>query len=71
MEASGRNKLPGTVTEVRIEGLIAQIRLRAGDNHITALISAEAAKEMGIKVGDQAVALVKATSVMIIKPETP
>ena len=71
MEASGRNKLPGTVTEVRIEGLIAQISLRTGDNHITALISAEAAKEMGIKVGDQAVALVKATSVMIIKPETP
>ena len=71
MEASGRNKLPGTVTEVRIECLIDQISLRAGDNHITALISAEAAKEMGIKVGDQAVALVKATSVMIIKPETP
>jgi len=69
MEASGRNKLPGTVTEVRIEGLIAQISLRAGDNHITALISTEAAHEMDIKVGDQAVALIKATSVMIIKPE--
>jgi molybdopterin-binding protein len=67
MKISGRNRLPGVVTEVSIDGLLAQIGLRVGDNHIVALISAEAAKELGLKVGDKATALVKATSVMVVK----
>ena len=67
MKISGRNRLPGVVTEVTIDGLLAQIGLRVGDNHIVALISAEAARELGLKVGDKATALVKATSVMVVK----
>ena len=67
MKTSARNRLPGTVTEVRIEGLMAQIGLKVGDNHIVALISAEAARELDLKVGDKAAALVKATSVMVVK----
>ena len=67
MKISGRNRLPGTVTEVTIDGLMAQVGLRVGDNHLMALISAEAARELDLKVGDQATALVKATSVMVVK----
>ena len=67
MNISGRNRLPGIVTEVVIDGLLAQIGLRVGDNHIVALISAEAARELKLKVGDRATALVKATSVMVVK----
>ncbi len=67
MKTSARNRLPGTVTEVRIDGLMAQIGLQVGDNHIVALISAEAAHELDLKVGDRAAALIKATSVMVIK----
>ena len=67
MNISGRNRLPGIVTEVVIDGLLAQIGLRVGDNHIVALISAEAARELKLKVGDGATALVKATSVMVVK----
>ena len=67
MRVSGRNRLPGVVTDVTIDGLVAQIGLRVGDNHIVALISAEAARELDLKVGDAAAALVKATSVMIVK----
>ena len=67
MKTSARNRLPGTVTEVRIEGLMAQIGLKVGDNHVVALISAEAARELDLKVGDRAAALVKATSVMVVK----
>lgn len=67
MKVSGRNRLPGIVTDVTIDGLMAQVGLRVGDNHIVALISAEAARELGLKVGDQATALVKATSVMLVK----
>ena len=69
MKASTRNRLPGTVTEVRIEGLMAQIGLKVGDNHVVALISAEAARELELKVGDRAAALIKATSVMVVKEE--
>ena len=67
MKASARNRLPGIVTEVRIEGLMAQVGMKVGDNHIVALISAEAARELDLKVGDRAVAMVKATSVMVMK----
>ena len=67
MKASTRNRLPGTITDLRIDGLMAQVGLKVGDNHIVALISAEAARELELKVGDQAAAMVKATSVMIVK----
>lgn len=67
MKVSGRNRLPGIVTEVQIDGLLAQIGLRVGDNHIVALISAEAARELDLKIGDEATALVKATSVMVVR----
>ena len=67
MKVSGRNRLPGVVTEVQIDGLLAQIGLRVGDNHIVALISAEAARELDLKIGDEATALVKATSVMVVR----
>jgi len=67
MKSSARNRLPGIITEVRIEGLVAQIGLKVGDNHVVALITAEAARDLNLKVGDRAVALVKATSVMVVK----
>lgn len=67
MKTSARNRLPGIVTEVRIEGLMAQIGLKVGDNHVVALISAEAARELNLKAGDRAAAVIKATSVMVVK----
>jgi len=67
MQSSARNRLPGVVTSVSIEGLLAQIDIKVGDNHIVALITAEAARELGLKEGDRASAMVKATSVMVVK----
>ena len=67
MQSSARNRLPGVVTRVSIEGLLAQIDIKVDDNHIVALISAEAARELGLKEGDRASAMVKATSVMVVK----
>ena len=66
MKMSARNRLPGIVTEVKIEGLLAQVELKVGDNHVVALISAEACRELELKVGDPATAMVKATSVIIV-----
>ena len=62
---SGRNQLVGKVMSLRIEGLLAQIVLRIGQQQITAVITSDAAREMGLKKGDDAAALVKATDVMI------
>ena len=62
---SGRNQLMGKVVSVRVEGLLAQVVLKVGDQQITAIITADAAREMALKRGDDAAALMKATEVMI------
>ena len=64
---SGRNRLQGIVDEVRKEGLVAQVRLRIGDQWLTAVITRDALDELGLKRGDEATALIKATEVMIAK----
>jgi molybdopterin-binding protein len=64
---SGRNQLIGRVLEVKFSGLLAQVRLAIGEQQITAIITAEAAKEMRLKPGDRAAALVKSTEVMILR----
>jgi molybdopterin-binding protein len=64
---SGRNQLIGRVLEVKYSGLLAQVRLAIGEQHITAIITAEAAKEMRLKPGERAAALIKSTEVMILR----
>ncbi len=64
---SGRNQLVGRVVEIKIDGLIAQLRLSIGGQHITSIVTADAVREMRLKVGDKAAALIKSTEVMIIK----
>jgi molybdopterin-binding protein len=65
---SGRNQLLGTVAEVTIEGLLAKVVLSVGNQRVTAIITADAARELALKPGDAALALVKATEVMIGRP---
>ena len=64
---SGRNKLLGTVTEVKFEGLLAQVTINLGDQSITSIITRDACEELGLKKGVRAYALVKATEVMVIR----
>jgi molybdopterin-binding protein len=64
---SGRNQLIGKVLDVKYSGLLAQITLLIGEQHITAIITADAAKEMRLKPGERAAALVKSTEVMILR----
>jgi molybdopterin-binding protein len=64
---SGRNQLVGRVVEVKIEGLMAQIKLSIGGQIITSIITAEAAREMRLEVGENAAALIKSTEVMILR----
>jgi molybdopterin-binding protein len=64
---SGRNRLRGFVEEVRHNGLMAQIRLRVGDQRLTAVVTRDAIQELNLRRGDQAVAIVKSTEVMIAR----
>src|SRR6516164_4449157 len=62
---SGRNQLAGNVISIRIEGLLAEVILAIGSASITAIVTAEAVRELGLKKGDTAAALIKSTDVMI------
>ena len=64
---SGRNKLLGTVSAVRYEGLLAQVHIDLGGQTITSIITRDACRELGLKKGARAFALIKATEVMVIR----
>src|ERR671936_2573777 len=63
---SARNRLRGTVTEVKVEGLIAQVELVVDEPaRVVAIVTADAVEELGLEPGKPAAAVVKATSVMV------
>jgi molybdopterin-binding protein len=62
---SGRNQLIGKIVSIRIEGLLAEVVLSLGSSRITSIITASAARELQLKKGDTAAALIKSTDVMI------
>ena len=64
---SGRNQLVGRIVDVRVSGLVAQVTLSVGGQLITSLITSGAVREMQLKKGQTAAALIKATEVMIIR----
>jgi molybdopterin-binding protein len=66
-KVSGRNQLVGRVVAIKYGGLLAQVIMSIGEQHITAIITADAAKEMRLKVGERAAALIKSTEVMILR----
>src|SRR6478672_3065406 len=64
---SGRNRLRGFVEEVRTDGLLGQVRLRIGDQILTAVITSDAVSELKLRRGDDALAIIKSTEVMIAR----
>jgi molybdopterin-binding protein len=68
---SARNRLHGFIDEVRIDGLLAQVRLRVGDQSLTAVITADAVRALKLRRGDDALAIVKSTEVMIARSAAP
>jgi molybdopterin-binding protein len=69
---SARNRMPGIVTRVVRDGVMAQVEIQAGPFRMVSLISREAADELGLEVGAPAVATVKATNVGVelLAPES-
>ena len=66
---SGRNQLIGRIVQIKIDGLLAQVTLAMGQQRITSIITSDAVREMRLKVGEKAAALIKSTEVMIVRPE--
>jgi len=63
---SARNRLRGTVTDVRVEGLLAQVELTVTEpTRVVAVVTSDAVEELGLKPGMAATAVVKSTSVMV------
>lgn len=64
---SGRNQLVGRIESVNVSGLMAEVALSIGGQQITSIITARSAREMNLKPGQTAAALIKATEVMILR----
>jgi molybdate transport system regulatory protein len=68
MEISARNKIKGTITEVKIGSVMAKISVKIADGTlINSMITIDSVEDMNLKVGDEVFAIVKSTEVMIGK----
>jgi len=67
--SSARNRFVGLVTRVQVDGVMAQIDIQSGPHRVVSLLSAEAVHELGLEVGSLAVAIVKATNVIVETPK--
>ena len=65
---SGRNQLVGRIIKLQTVGLVTKVVLDVGGQSITSIITSDASHDLGMKVGETAAALIKATEVMIIRP---
>ncbi|GAA3870370.1 hypothetical protein GCM10022381_11960 [Leifsonia kafniensis] len=67
-ESSARNRFVGLVTEILLDTVMAQVELQCGPHRIVSLMSSEAVRDLGLEVGSLAVAVVKATMVIVEVP---
>lgn len=69
LEISARNKLRGTVTSLEVDGLMAELHLDIGGQEIVSVITRSSAERLGLRVGVEAFALIKATEVLVGREE--
>ncbi|SDG88309.1 TOBE domain-containing protein [Microbacterium pygmaeum] len=67
--SSARNRFVGLVTRVQIDGVMAQVDIQSGPHRVVSLMSAEAVPELGLDIGSLAVAVIKATNVIVEVPK--
>ena len=65
---SGRNQLVGRIIKLQTVGLLTKVVLDVGGQSVTSIITRDASRDLDLKVGETAAALIKATEVMIIRP---
>jgi molybdopterin-binding protein len=67
MDLSARNQLRGHILGVTVEGVMAEVRVRIGDQELVSIITRGSAERLGLRVGDQVIAVIKSTEIMIGK----
>ena len=67
LDLSARNQLRGTVTSIALDGVMAEVHLRLGEQSLVSIITRGAAERLRLQVGDEVVAVIKSTEVMIGK----
>jgi molybdopterin-binding protein len=67
LSISARNRLRGRVTRLIVDGLMAEVVLRIGDQELVSVITRSSAERLGLKVGDDAYAIIKSTEIMVGK----
>jgi molybdopterin-binding protein len=67
LDISARNQLRGTVASLALDGIMAEVRLRIGEQELVSIITRGAAERLRLAVGDEVVAVIKSTEVMIAK----
>jgi len=65
---SARNRFPGIVTRVEVDGLVAVVEVQAGPYRVVSMMTSEAARELDLQPGDRAVGVVKSTQVVVERP---
>ena len=68
MEISARNQLRGQVKSVSVDGIMAEVHIQIGHQELVSVITRASVERLGIRVGDEVVAVIKATEVMVGKP---
>ncbi len=68
VEISARNQIRGRVTAISLGGVMAEVRLQIGADELVSVITRASVERLGIRVGDEVVAVIKATEIMIGKP---
>jgi len=71
LDISARNQLRGRVVSLTIDGVMAEVLLRIGDQELVSIITRGSAERMGLRIGDEVYALIKSTEVMIGKGAVP
>ena len=64
---SARNRLRGRITRLVLDGLMAEVQLRVGDQDLVSVITRSSAERLGLEVGDEVFAVIKSTEVMLGK----
>lgn len=67
--SSARNRFTGLVTRVQVDGVMAQVDIQSGPHRVVSLMSAEAVRALALEPGSLAVAVVKATTVIVETPK--
>ena len=67
MQLSARNQLRGTVTAIKLGGVMAEVVVRVGENEIVSVVTRTSVEEMGLAEGDEVTAIVKSTEVLLAR----